>query len=37
MVDPKVEESKREVSLMLDWYEGIGFGYNELVYAFKPA
>lgn len=37
MQDPKVEESKREVSLMLDWYEGIGFGYNELVYAFKPA
>lgn len=37
MQDPKVEEAKREVSLMLDWYEGIGFGYNELVYAFKPA
>ncbi len=37
MKDPKVEEAKREVSLMLDWYEGIGFGYNELVYAFKPA
>ncbi|MES2813220.1 MAG: hypothetical protein V4670_12170 [Bacteroidota bacterium] len=37
MQDPKVEESKREVSLLLDWYEGIGFAYNELVYAFKPA
>jgi hypothetical protein len=35
MQDPKVEESKREVSLMLDWYEGIGFAYNELVYAYK--
>lgn len=37
MQDPKVEENRREVSLMLDWYEGIGFAYNELVYAFKPA
>jgi hypothetical protein len=36
MKDPKVEESKREVSLMLDWYEGIGFDYNQLVYAYKP-
>jgi hypothetical protein len=32
MQDPKVEESKREVSFMLDWYEGIGFLHNELVY-----
>jgi hypothetical protein len=37
MKDPKVEESKREVILMLDWYEGIGFEYNQLVYAYKPA
>jgi hypothetical protein len=37
MQDPKVEEARREVALMLDWYEGIGFEYNELVYAFKPA
>lgn len=36
MKDPKVEEAKREVALMLDWYEGIGFDYNQLVYAFKP-
>jgi hypothetical protein len=33
MKKPKVEEAKREVSLMLDWWEGIGFGYDELVYA----
>lgn len=36
MSTPKVQEIDREVHLMLDWYEGIGFGYNELVYAFKP-
>ena len=33
MKKPKVEESKREVNLMLDWYEGLGFGYDALVYA----
>ncbi len=33
MSKPKVEESKREVFLMLDWWEGLGFGYDELVYA----
>lgn len=32
MKKPKVEESKREVYLMTDWWEGLGFGYNELVY-----
>jgi hypothetical protein len=37
MKDPKVEEHLREVYLMLDWYEGIGFDYNQLVYAYKPA
>lgn len=37
MATPKVEESKREVFLMLDWWEGIGFEYNELVFAYKPA
>lgn len=36
MSDPKVEEAKREVFLMLDWWEGIGFGYNGLVYVYKP-
>lgn len=36
MSTPRVEESKREVFLMLDWWEGLGFGYNPLVYVFKP-
>lgn len=35
MKKPRVEESKREVSLMADWWEGLGFGYNELVYVSK--
>lgn len=33
MSAPKVEEAKREVFLMLDWWEAIGFDYDELVYA----
>jgi hypothetical protein len=33
MSTPKVEELKREVFLMLDWWEAIGFDYDELVYA----
>lgn len=33
MQSPKIEESKREVFLMLDWWEGLGFGHDELVYA----
>ncbi|WP_289659490.1 hypothetical protein [Flavobacterium panacagri] len=37
MSEPKVEEALREVFLMLDWWEGLGFGYNELVYVYKPA
>lgn len=37
MSTPKVEESKREVFLMLDWYEAIGFDYNALVYVYKPS
>lgn len=36
MSTPKVEESKREVFLMLDWWEALGFGYNPLVYVYKP-
>jgi hypothetical protein len=32
MRKPKVEEAKKEVSLMLNWWEGLGFGYNKLVY-----
>jgi len=35
MKKPRVEESKREVFLMLDWWEGLGFGHNELVYVSK--
>ena len=37
MQDPKVEEALREVFLMLDWWEGLGFGYNPLVYVYRPA
>jgi hypothetical protein len=33
MKTPRVEESKREVFLMTDWWEGLGFGYDALVYA----
>ena len=33
MKTPKVEESKREVFLMLDWWEAVGFEYDELVFA----
>jgi hypothetical protein len=33
MKSPRVEESKREVFLMTDWWEGLGFGYDALVYA----
>ena len=33
----KVESAKREVSVLGDWREGLGFLYNELVYAYKPA
>lgn len=36
MSAPRVEESKREVFLMLDWYEALGFHYNELVFVYKP-
>lgn len=37
MAEPRVEESKREVFLMVDWWEGLGFGYNPLVFVYKPA
>lgn len=37
MKEPLIEESKREVFFLLDWYEGIGFGYDQLVYVYKPA
>jgi len=28
----KVEEAKRSVAVMADWYEGLGFGMNEIVW-----
>lgn len=33
----RVESSKREVSVLGDWREGLGFLFNELVYVHKPA
>lgn len=32
-----IEESKREVFFMTDWWEGVGFGINEIVWAFDPS
>ncbi len=32
----RVEESKRCVSIMTDWWEGLGFGINELVWTNVP-
>ncbi|WP_370398397.1 hypothetical protein [Tenacibaculum dicentrarchi] len=32
----KVESGKRTVDVMADWREGLGFLFNELVYAYKP-
>lgn len=37
MSAPVVQPFDRQVKVMLDWYEGIGFLHNELVYAYKPA
>lgn len=31
-----VEESKREVSFMCDWWEGVGFGMNAAVWTTQP-
>jgi len=28
-----IEESKRTVSFMTDWWEGVGFGINEAVWS----
>jgi uncharacterized protein YciU (UPF0263 family) len=33
---PQIETQKREVFLMTDWYEGIGFDLNELIFAHVP-
>lgn len=32
----KVEEAKRCVDILTDWWEGLGFGFNELVYTTVP-
>jgi hypothetical protein len=32
----KLEESKRQVFLMSDWYEGIGFGLDQVVWTSVP-
>ncbi|MBQ0907474.1 hypothetical protein KBJ98_02030 [Flavobacterium sp. F-328] len=37
MSNPRVEEALRQIFLMLDWWEGLGFGYDQLVYVYKPA
>lgn len=37
MTTPDVQKSDRSVKVLLDWYEGIGFLHNELVYAYKPS
>ena len=33
---PVIESAKREVNIMLDWWESLGFGYNEMVWYYKP-
>jgi len=35
MKKPRIEESKKAIYLMTDWWEGLGFGYNPLVYVSK--
>lgn len=37
MSTPNVQLFDRQVKVLLDWYEGIGFLHNELVFAYKPA
>lgn len=32
----KIEESKREVSLLCDWWEGVGFGIDGAVWTTQP-
>lgn len=32
----KVESAKRNVAVMADWREGLGFLFNQLVYVYKP-
>ena len=32
-----LEEQKREVFFLTDWWEGVGFGINEVVWAYDPS
>lgn len=32
---PTIQADKREVIIMTDWWEALGFGYNELVWVYK--
>ena len=34
---PLVQELKRQVFLMTDWWEGLGFGVNEMVYFYSES
>lgn len=34
---PVIQADKREVIIMTDWWEALGFGYNELVWVYKEA
>ena len=36
MSTPNVQLFDRQVKVLVDWYEGIGFLYNQLVFAYKP-
>ncbi|MGQ1890635.1 hypothetical protein ACT29H_09355 [Thermophagus sp. OGC60D27] len=36
MTNFKIEESKRQVFIMSDWWEGIGFGINDAVWTTLP-
>ena len=33
---PRIEENRRQISLMADWFENVGFGIQEAVFAFVP-
>lgn len=37
MNNPVLQARERDVLFMLDWWEGIGFQYNPLIYVYKPA
>ena len=37
MSEPEIQKDGRLVKFLCDWWEGLGFGYNPLVYVYKPA